>query len=106
MRNFAPACAGGGRPSITTRRAGAPGRVLRGRMKPMDASDVSVQPTPLSGAPRHDLAALLGPGVLTLDAEGGVRFADRRALELLGCAGGFELERLWAVLTWRPEAAG
>ena len=73
----------------------------------MDASDVSVQPpTPLSGAARRDLAALLGPGVLTLDADGGVRFADRRALELLGCADGFELERLWAVLKGRLEGAG
>jgi signal transduction histidine kinase len=74
----------------------------------MDASNATAPPPPTSpaGAPRHDLAALLGPGVLTLDAGGGVRFADRRALELLGCADGFELERLWAVLKGRLEGAG
>jgi signal transduction histidine kinase len=73
----------------------------------MDASETSEQParTPPTGAPRQGLAALLGPGVLTLDAEGAVRFADRRALELLGCADGFELERLWAVLKGRLEEA-
>jgi signal transduction histidine kinase len=74
----------------------------------MDASDVSAQPprTPPSGAPRNDLAALLAPGVLTLDAGGAVRYADRRALELLGCADGFELERLWAEVKGRLEEAG
>ncbi len=71
----------------------------------MDASNASAQ-TPPSGAPRNDLAALLAPGVLTLDAGGGVRYADRRALELLGCADGFELERLWAEVKGRLEKAG
>src|SRR4051794_16084127 len=71
----------------------------------MDAPENSLN-TPQSGAPRNDLAGLLGPGVVTLDPEGSVRFADTRALELLGCADGFELERLWARLRERLEGAG
>lgn len=46
------------------------------------------------------------PGVLAISEEGGVRFADRRALTLLGAGNGFELERLWAGLSPRLEAAG
>ena len=34
------------------------------------------------------------------------RFADERALELLGCMDGFELERLWERLKGRLEEAG
>jgi signal transduction histidine kinase len=71
----------------------------------MDAPENSLN-HPQSGAPRNDLAGLLGPGVITLDPRGGVRFADTRALELLGCADGFELERLWARLKGRLEGAG
>jgi signal transduction histidine kinase len=55
---------------------------------------------------RGDLAGLLGPGVMSLGPGGGVRFADRRALELLGCADAFELERLWEELRSRLESAG
>jgi signal transduction histidine kinase len=71
----------------------------------MDAPENSLK-TPQSGAPRNDLAGLLGPGVVTLDPQGSVRFADTRALELLGCADGFELERLWERLKGRLEGAG
>jgi signal transduction histidine kinase len=71
----------------------------------MDAPENSLK-TPQSGAPHNDLAGLLGPGVITLDPRGDVRFADTRALELLGCADGFELERLWERLKGRLEGAG
>jgi signal transduction histidine kinase len=71
----------------------------------MDAPDSSLNPPP-AGAPGHELAGLLGPGVVALDGQGAVRFADARALELLGCADGFELERLWERLKGRLEAAG
>ncbi|MFL6231851.1 MAG: hypothetical protein ACJ76N_01825 [Thermoanaerobaculia bacterium] len=71
----------------------------------MDAPDSSLNPSP-SGAPGHELAGLLGPGVVALDGQGAVRFADARALELLGCADGFELERLWEPLKGRLEGAG
>jgi signal transduction histidine kinase len=71
----------------------------------MEATDNSIQPPPRSAA-RPFLAGLLGPGVVALDAEGGVRFADERALELLGCADGFELARLWERLKPRLEDAG
>src|SRR6476469_9929027 len=71
----------------------------------MDAPENSLK-NPQSGATRNDLAGLLGPGVVTLDPQGGVRFADTRALELLGCADGFELERLWERLKGRLESAG
>ena len=71
----------------------------------MDAPENSLK-TPQSGASRNDLAGLLGPGVMTLDPRGNVRFADTRALELLGCADGFELERLWERLKGRLEGAG
>ena len=71
----------------------------------MDAPENSLK-TPRSGAPRNDLAGLLGPGVVTVDPRGDVRFADTRALELLGCADGFELERLWERLKGRLEGAG
>src|SRR3954452_3226479 len=71
----------------------------------MDLPDSSLNPPP-SGTPRQELAGLLRPGVVSLDGQGGVRFADTRALELLGCADGFELERLWERLKGRLEAAG
>jgi signal transduction histidine kinase len=71
----------------------------------MDATDNSIQPPPQNAA-RPFLAGLLGPGVVALDAGGGVRFADQRALELLGCADGFELARLWDSLKPRLEGAG
>ena len=54
----------------------------------------------------QELAGLLGPGVVTLDPAGAVRFADPRALELLGCPGGPELERLWTDLKPYLERAG
>jgi signal transduction histidine kinase len=71
----------------------------------MDATDNPSQ-TPPRDAARPFLAGLLGPGVVALDAEGGVRFADERALELLACADGFELARLWEPLKARLEGAG
>ncbi len=71
----------------------------------MGSSENSLIPPP-SGSPHDDLAALLGPGALTLDPEGNVSFADPRALELLGCADGFELERLWEELRGRLQSAG
>ena len=71
----------------------------------MDAPENSLK-NPQSGATRNDLAGLLGPGVMTLAPRGDVRFADTRALELLGCADGFELERLWERLRGRLEGAG
>jgi len=71
----------------------------------MDAVKNSPQTAP-PGVPRNELAGLLGPGVLALAAEGSVRFADARALELLGCSDGFELERLWERLKPRLEGAG
>jgi len=60
----------------------------------------------LPGAPPEELAGALGPGVVLLGPGGDVRFADPRALELLGCEDGFELERLWAELKTRLESAG
>jgi signal transduction histidine kinase len=71
----------------------------------MDAPIPSLIPSP-SGASGHELAGLLGPGVMSVDGQGEVRFADARALELLGCADGFELERLWERLKGRLEEAG
>jgi len=72
----------------------------------MDALKNPQHPPP-SGAPRsNELAGLLGPGVAVLDANGGIRFADARALELLGCSDGFELERLWEGLRGRLESGG
>ncbi len=53
-----------------------------------------------------DLAEILGPGVLSLEPGGALRFADGRAMELLGCSDGFELERLWPELKPRLEGAG
>ena len=53
-----------------------------------------------------ELAGALGPGVVLLEDSGGVRFADPRALELLGCEDGFEMDRLWAELKPRLESAG
>jgi nitrogen fixation/metabolism regulation signal transduction histidine kinase len=63
-------------------------------------------PTLRPGAPPDELAGALGPGVVLLGPGGSVRFADPRALELLGCEDGFELERLWAELKPRLESAG
>jgi len=62
--------------------------------------------TPHPSAPHDELAGALGPGVVLLGAGASVRFADPRALELLGCEDGFELERLWAELKPRLESAG
>jgi signal transduction histidine kinase len=73
----------------------------------MDVSNNdSLNPPQSTPGSRHDLAGLLSPGVVALDPQGGVRFADERALELLGCADGFELERLWEGLKGRLESAG
>lgn len=60
-------------------------------------------------APREaeeDPAGALAVGVLAISEEGAMRFADERALALLGVANGFELERLWAGLQPRLEEAG
>lgn len=54
----------------------------------------------------REIAGLLGPGVVSLGSGGNVLFADQRALELLGCADGGELERLWEKLRPRLESAG
>jgi signal transduction histidine kinase len=54
----------------------------------------------------EDPARVLEAGVLAISEEGAVRFADGRALALLGVANGFELERLWAGLRSRLEEAG
>jgi hypothetical protein len=62
--------------------------------------------TPLPGAPHDELAGALGPGVVSLGPGAGVSFADPRALELLGCEDGFELERVWTELKPRLESAG
>ncbi len=51
---------------------------------------------PQTGSSRDDLAEVLGPGTVSLGPGGALRFADERALGLLGCSDGFELERLWA----------
>ena len=58
------------------------------------------------GMNHEDPAGALEAGVLAVSEEGGVRFADRRALALLGVADGFEMERLWAGLSPRLEEAG
>jgi signal transduction histidine kinase len=70
----------------------------------MDATVPSLMPR--REAPPDELAGMLGPGVVLLEAGGGVRFADPRALELLGCEDGFELDRLWDELKPRLESAG
>jgi hypothetical protein len=61
---------------------------------------------PRTGSSPDDLAEVLGPGIVSLGPGGALRFADQRALELLGCSDGFELERLWAELKPRLEGAG
>lgn len=58
------------------------------------------------GVPQEEIAEVLSPGVVLLEATGEVRFADLKALELLGCADGFELDRLWGELKPRLESAG
>jgi signal transduction histidine kinase len=70
----------------------------------MDPSDTPLSPT--AGASPQTLARLLGPGVVALDPKGEIRFADARALELLGCSDGFELERLWQQLQIHLTDAG
>jgi signal transduction histidine kinase len=70
----------------------------------MDAPEPS--PTPRGAMSHDELAGIVGPGVVLLGLDGGVRFADPRALELLGCADGFELERLWAEMGPSLESAG
>lgn len=59
-----------------------------------------------TGSSSDDLAEVLGPGTVSLGPGGALRFADERALELLGCSDGFELERLWAELRPRLENSG
>jgi len=71
----------------------------------MSVSEKLLTP-PQPSSPRDDLAGVLGPGVVSLSPGGKVRFADRRALELLGCADGFELARLWEGLRPRLESSG
>jgi signal transduction histidine kinase len=71
------------------------------RIMPLEASQ-----TALPVAPHDELAGALGPGVVLLGPGAIVHFADPRALELLGCEDGFELERLWAELKPRLESAG
>ena len=62
--------------------------------------------TPRPAAPPDELAEVFGPGVVLLASDGSLRFADPRALELLGCEDGFELERLWEGIRPRLESAG
>jgi signal transduction histidine kinase len=71
----------------------------------MNATEPSLTSS-LRDAPPDELAGALGPGVVLIEAGGGVRFADPRALELLGCEDGFEMDRLWAELKPRLESAG
>lgn len=59
-----------------------------------------------SASSSDDLAGLLGPGVVSLGQGGNVRFADSRALTLLGCADVAELQRLWDQLGPRLASAG
>jgi signal transduction histidine kinase len=61
--------------------------------------------SPASGS-SGELAGLFATGVLGLGPGGQVRFADPRALELLGCPDGFALERLWGRLKPLLERAG
>lgn len=61
---------------------------------------------PPPGAAPEDPESALAVGVLAISEEGGVRFADLRALALLGASNGFELERLWAGLRPRLEESG
>ncbi len=71
----------------------------------MEVSQPLLTP-PRTGSSPDDLAEVLGPGIASLGPGGALRFADERALELLGCSDGFELERLWAELKPRLEGAG
>ncbi len=71
----------------------------------MDGPQHLLTPLPTGSSP-DDLAEVLGPGIVSLGPGGALRFADERALELLGCSDGFELERLWAELKPRLEGAG
>jgi signal transduction histidine kinase len=71
----------------------------------MEVSQPLLTP-PRTGSSSDDLAEVLGPGIVSLGPGGALRFADERALELLGCSDGFELERLWAELKPRLESAG
>jgi signal transduction histidine kinase len=73
---------------------------------PLKPSPTGSSSGPSSGSSSGDIAGLLGPGIVSLGPGGAVRFADERALELLGCEDGFELERLWAELGPRLESAG
>jgi signal transduction histidine kinase len=72
----------------------------------MDLTTENPPSPPRSGSSSGELAEALGPGVMSLAAGGAIRFADERTLELLGCADGFELERLWAQLQPRLEREG
>jgi signal transduction histidine kinase len=55
-----------------------------------------------------ELKELLRPGVLVVEGgqTGGLRLADTRAIELLGCADQSEVESLWNELRRRLEGAG
>src|SRR3954469_19479080 len=55
-----------------------------------------------------ELAELLRPGVLVVEGgrNGGVAFADPRAMDLLGCADRAALDRQWAGLRSRLEGGG
>jgi signal transduction histidine kinase len=63
---------------------------------------------PTSEATTFDPSSVLGPGLVTLDAEGGIRSADKRALELLGwrSGGSASQSRRWAELRPRLEEKG
>ncbi len=65
----------------------------------------TAQTSPLGELP-DELVGAFGPGVVLVGPDADVRFADPRALELMGCEDGFELERLWAELKPRLESAG
>jgi len=65
----------------------------------MDVAQRDVATEPERAA---DLNELLQPGVLVVEG-GGLLFADRRALDLLGCADRAALEELWRTLGGRIE---
>lgn len=60
---------------------------------------------PNSEAPPFEPSNFLGPGLVVLDQDGGIRSADARALEMLGWKAG-KLEPRWAELRPRLEEKG